>query len=368
MKLDTRQKLSARVLSGLSRWRAHSKIRERFYFGLHCLDIISASQCTAHSSSPGLQRDGERRTLQDSLPKQRLAALDHQVKTRWLSPCTLSKYCHLTDNTTQMNGFTHIEVWTLVDLFCGHHGVDLAAQFWFTVEMNIAPGGLPKAFSVVLSEPLRGLYVLGVLHTCCGTSTIKSLIDRVLLRCSPGSAEVFRHPPDGMWSYSVNCGTLYTQLCVSCQKRFKKQRETFTKTPHMMYFVGDSVCYVCLWVFLARLPCWDHLQTQQCSAEPKAKLPAGPGCHNSPQLMCEGPCPTPGIQMHLKSRISSHDQRRIINSSKTLISSKWPFIYQASCFESCRKAEQLPFKVMTCTLSSLMSDKCLPRDACLLPS
>lgn len=39
--------------------------------------------------------------MQDSLFKQRLAGLDHEVKTHRLSTCTLSKYCHLTDNTTQ---------------------------------------------------------------------------------------------------------------------------------------------------------------------------------------------------------------------------------------------------------------------------
>ncbi len=64
---------------------------------------ISNKSPWADASSPGLQRDGEGQTLQDGLFKQRLAALDHQVKTHRLSTCTLPKYCYLTRNTTHIS-------------------------------------------------------------------------------------------------------------------------------------------------------------------------------------------------------------------------------------------------------------------------
>lgn len=55
----------------------------------------------------------------------------------------------------------------------------------------------------------------------------------------------------------------------------------------------------------AHLPYWGRLQTQQCSAEPKEELPAGPGSHNSPQQTYADPCPRRGTQMHL-NRASVH--------------------------------------------------------------
>lgn len=70
------------------------------------------------------------------------------------------------------------------------------------------------------------------------------------------------------------------------------------------------------------LPCWDRLRTLQCSAGPKEEQPAGPRPHNSLQPRCGGLSQTQGTQRHLKARIGSHDQRDIIDSSKTFISSE----------------------------------------------
>lgn len=119
-------------------------------------------------------------------------------------------------------------------------------------------------------------------------------------------------------------------------------------TPHIQCSKGIPN-YFCMWVYVctctvcACLPCWDHLQTLRCSVGPKEEPPADPRSHNSLQLRCEGLCPTQGTQRHLKPRVSSHDQRDIIDSGKTFISSEFLITIHiyciCSCFQSHRKAE-----------------------------